>query len=122
MALVAVALVLTAAAGAIGRARAVRAQAQAGADLAALAAADAVALPPGVTATPEALARVDPCARAQEVARRNGCRLVTCTPHRGGVIDVRVTAGPHVGPAVGPFSGVLSARADARAGPAWTRG
>ena len=50
VALVAVALVLAAGAGTLGRARAGRAQAQVAADLAALAAAEAVHLPAGVVA------------------------------------------------------------------------
>jgi len=79
-----------------------RARAQAAADLAALAAAEALSLG-------ELLARGDPvtaCARARAVAERNGARLARCAPEPGGAVVVGVTD---------------PAEAEARAGPAWLR-
>lgn len=116
IALLAVALVLTAAVGTLGRAQVARGRAQAAADLAALAAGDAVALPPGVGATAEAVRTADPCARAGATAERNEARLATCVPGADGVVSVTVT----VDGGRGPFR--LTATGRARAGPASARG
>lgn len=115
IALLAVALVLTAAVGTLGRAQVTRGRAQAAADLAALSAADVVALPPGVTMTAEAMRTADPCARAVATAERNGARVTSCRAGAGGVVAVEVVAG-----GTGPLAPTAHARA--RAGPAVARG
>ncbi|TQL03241.1 Rv3654c family TadE-like protein [Cellulomonas sp. SLBN-39] len=79
-----------------------RGRARTAADLAALAAA-AAATSPG--------ASVDPCARAAEVAARNGADLGSCTVTGPGVVDVAVRVASAVG----------DARAAARAGPVTAR-
>ena len=116
IALLAVAVVLAAAVGTLGRAQVARGRSQAAADLAALAAAQAVALPPGLTATPDALRAADPCPRAAATAERNGARVTSCTVAPDGV--VAVTVGVDGGR--GPVPQTASARA--RAGPASARG
>lgn len=74
-------------------------RAAAAADLAALAAADAAR---GITAG-------EPCRVAEEVARRNGARVLGCSEGAGGTVLVRteLSAGTVFGPAT----------AEARAGP-----
>lgn len=115
IALLAVALVLAAAVGTLGGAQVARGRAQAAADLAALAAADVVAVPPGVSATAAALRAADPCARAVVTAERNGARVTSCVPGPGGVVAVTVT----VDAGSGPLATTAAARA--RAGPASAR-
>jgi secretion/DNA translocation related TadE-like protein len=83
-------------------------RAAAAADLAALAAADAAR---GITAG-------EPCHVADDVARRNGARVLSCSEGAGGTVLVRTElsagtilgaatgqarAGPPQGPAAGPF-------------------
>lgn len=87
-------------------------RAQAAADLAALAAADAITAPRDVVVDEGALAGADPCRRAGDVAARNAAEVSTCTVLPDGVVQVVVS--------VRGISGVASARA--RAGPAWARG
>lgn len=115
LALVAVALVLAAAAGTLGRARVVRAEAQTAADLGALAGASVVALPPGVVATAEAIERAAPCAVVDAVVGANGGRLVMCRAGSDGVVTVGVVV------VAGTGSPGVTAHADARAGPASAR-
>lgn len=115
IALLAVAVVLAAALGTLGRAQVARGRAQAAADLSALAAAEAVAVPPGVWVTPEALEAADPCGRAGATAERNGARVASCTAEPDGVVSVTVA----VEGGRGLFS--LTATARARAGPASVR-
>lgn len=115
IALLAVALVLAAAIGTLGGAQVARGRAQVAADLAALAAADVVALPPGVTVTAEALRVADPCARAVTVAERNAAKVTSCVADPGGVVTVTVA----VDGGRGPFA--LTATARARAGPQTAR-
>ncbi|MDO8106536.1 histidine kinase [Isoptericola sp. b441] len=82
-------------------------RARAAADLAALAGAQAVALPDGLTSTVDPqLARDLACGRAREVAVRNGGVMGACDV-RGAVVTLTVRAG-------GPWP----AHATARAGPA----
>lgn len=115
IALLAVAVVLAAALGTLGRAQVVRGRAQAAADLAALAAAEAVAVPPGVHVSPEALQAADPCGRARTTAERNGARLTSCSAEPDGVVSVTVSVDGGRGPLA------LTATARARAGPASAR-
>ena len=82
---VGMALVVTMGAADVGRALIARSRAQAVADLAALAAAQELALPSGV----------DPSTVAAEYADRNGARLVSCSCAAGSseaVVEVAVPA------------------------------
>jgi secretion/DNA translocation related TadE-like protein len=101
--LVAVVLVLAAALAVLTQAATARHRAEAAADLAALAAADAL------------LGRADgdPCARAARTAAANGARLASCAPRAGAVVRVVVEVRPQ-----GPAGALGPARAVARAGPA----
>jgi len=104
--IVAVVLVLALGLASLARAQAARGAAQTGADLAALAAASA------------ARDGWDPCARAREVAPRNGVVVTACAEQGAGVVrvDVESSAGVTVlGVALG------RAAAAARAGPASAR-
>jgi secretion/DNA translocation related TadE-like protein len=87
---------------------------RAAADLAALAAARAVALPEGIVLAPGVAPDRDAaCARAEEVARRNGATVTSCTARRDAVVTVSVRGGE-------PWSASATARAgppSARAGP-----
>lgn len=92
------------------RGQAHTATARAAADLAALAAAEAVALPDGVvlagSAGPGTAAA---CERAREVARRNGARLTSCDVGVTGVVVTARTPGAWPGEAsarAGPRSAV----------------
>lgn len=116
VALLAVAVVLAAALGTLGRAQVARGRAQAAADLAALAAAGAVAVPPGVPVAPAAIEAADPCGRAVATAERNGARVTSCAAGADGVVSVRVSVDGGRGPLA------LTATARARAGPASARG
>lgn len=90
------------------RGQAHTATARAAADLAALAAAEAVALPDGVvlagSAGPGTAAA---CDRAREVARRNGARLTSCDVGVTGVVVVTART-------PGTWPGEASARAGPR--------
>jgi hypothetical protein len=113
--LVAVVLVLGAALGALGRVQGARSGARTAADLGALAAASAIAVPDGITlAAPAAPGRADggPCALAAEVVERNGARLSGCMHLGSGVVQVTATRPTVIGPA----------SATARAGPSSARG
>jgi secretion/DNA translocation related TadE-like protein len=88
---VGMALVVAMGAADVGRALIARSRAEAVADLAALAAAQELALPSGV----------DPSAFAGEYATRNGARLVSCSCPVGSseaVVRVAVRAGPFLLP------------------------
>lgn len=100
--LVAAAGALLLAVGLVAGAYDARGRARTAADLAALAAAAAAASPG---------ASVDPCARAAEVAARNGAALGSCAVTGPGVVDVAVRVASAVG----------DARTAARAGPATAR-
>lgn len=90
------------------RGQAHTATARAAADLAALAAAEALALPDGVvlaeSAEPGSAAA---CDRAREVARRNGARLTSCEVGAAGVVGVTART-------PGAWPGEASARAGPR--------
>ena len=92
----------------VGAAVTGRAAAQATADLAALAAGDALALDLVLGGVPGRTAEAAACSRAGEVARRNGGALASCAHEGHGVVVVEVTRQTPVG----------AARAAARAGPA----
>ena len=91
----------------LGAAASARAVAQSAADLAALAAADVLAL--GVVV--DGVGATGACDRAVQVAERNGAVLEACVPEPGAVVVVRVSRGTPFGPA----------RAAARAGPVTAR-
>ena len=110
--LVAAVLVLVAGLGLVATGYLARSRAQTAADMAALAAADAVAAPPGVRVGREAQAAADPCGRARETAARNAAVLTGCNLQPDGVVSVRVRA-EHP---------VASVFARAEAGPVWARG
>lgn len=99
-------------AGAATLALVVRGQAQASAarsaaDLAALAAAEAVALPDGIVLDISARPRPDiACGRAREVADRNGARVTSCAVSSAGVVALTVRT-----------AGAWPGEATARAGP-----
>jgi len=107
LAMLGVVVVLGLALGSLGAARVARAGAQSAADLAALAAADQLALG-RVLGTSDVEGA---CARAREVAVRNGASVESCAHEGGGVVVVRVARVTSFGPA----------RAAARAGPASAR-
>lgn len=110
--LVAVVIVLAGGLALVATAYLARSRAQTGADLAALAAAGALAAPRDVRVAPEAQAAADPCGRAREAATRNAVVLTGCSVRPDGVVAVRVRAEHPVG----------TAEARAEAGPAWVRG
>lgn len=108
--LVAVVALLALSLGTVAVGYQARSRAQTAADLAALAGANALDVPRGVEVAEDARLTTAPCARAGEAAHRNGARVVACRAAVRGVLSVTVRlAHP---------SGV---RAQARAGPAWTR-
>lgn len=109
--LVAAVLVLLGGLGLVATGYLTRSRAQTAADLAALAAADAVAAPQGVLVASEAQVAADPCGRARETAARNGAVLTGCDWQSDGVVAVSVRAEHPVGSVV----------ARAEAGPAWAR-
>lgn len=90
------------------RAQARTAQARAAADLAALAAADAMALPDGLVMAAGGPGpwTVAACDRAREVADRNGASVTSCEVEPAGVVVVAVRA-----------AGMWPGEASARAGP-----
>lgn len=100
--IVAVLLVCAVTVAALAGASAARGTSEAAADLAALGAATAARDGTG-----------DPCAVAQEVARRNGAASTTCSGEGAGVFTVQVQVSA-------PLGG--TARAVARAGPASAAG
>lgn len=104
--LVAVVLVLTAAVAALARGQGARVSVQTAADLAALAAAESIAIPSGVVLPSEGPA-TEPCALAGDVAARNGAALTRCTVIGGGVVEVTASRPTLAG----------AATATARAGP-----
>lgn len=115
---VALAVVLGLACAVVARAYGVRSVAQTAADLAALAAAQSVAVPAGVVIAPgvslagtAGAAPTSPCDLAAESARRNGGVLSGCLLLPRGVVEVRVAVHAAVGTSV----------ATARAGPAEAR-
>ncbi len=110
--LLAVVLVLAAALGVLGRAQSARSAAQAAADLAAIAAASSIALPPGVVLAPGAADRGSPCDLAGQVIERNGAVVVRCVLLPDGVVQVIASRS----------AGFGTATAIARAGPASARG
>lgn len=91
----------------LGAATSARAVAQSAADLAALAAADTLAL----GAVVDDLGATSACDRAVQVAERHGATLEACEPEPGAVVVVRVSRATPFGPAW----------AAARAGPATAR-
>ncbi len=112
LAVVVLALTMALALAALVRVHAVRSSLRAAADLAALAAADSLAIPPGVVLAPDV--RREPsgaCALAEQVAGRNAADLTGCTAGPDGVVLVEVARGTPWG----------TARATARAGPAAAR-
>lgn len=109
--LVAAIAVLAIALGAVGGVLIARSRAQTAADLAALSAASAVSVPPGVSLAGDAELAADPCGRADEVAVRNAGRLTGCSVGPLGVVTVTVRV-PHR---------LVPATARAVAGPAWVR-
>ncbi len=80
------------------------------ADLSALAAAQCIAMPDGMTLAPDAQVEQIACRRAGEAAELNDAVLVSCVVEEHGVVRVRVRTG-----------GRWSAVADARAGPTSAR-
>ncbi|WP_372592918.1 hypothetical protein [Actinotalea sp.] len=89
-----------------------RSSARAAADLAALGAAGTLALPIGVDLVPGTEPRLEEaCARAAELAERNGARLVGCVGGDGGAVRVEVARGTPWGPALAAaVAGPLGAR------------
>jgi secretion/DNA translocation related TadE-like protein len=100
--LVCVVILMAAFLGLLASAQSARGRAQAAADLAALAGASRL-LP---------LGGGDPCGVAARTAERNGGRLAACEDQGRGVVRVRVVVPTRAG----------TARAEARAGPASSRG
>lgn len=109
--LVAAIAVLAIALGAVGGVLDARGHAQTAADLAALAAAGAVSVPPGLDLAEEAERAADPCGRAEETVVRNAGRLTGCSVGPQGVVTVTVLVPHRLAPAT----------ARAVAGPAWVR-
>ncbi len=103
VAVVAVTLVLAGTLAVALRAHVARTHVQAAADLAALAAAQSLVVPTGLTT--ETTGRA--CPLAVEVADRHGARVVTCVVGQGGVVEVVLETATSLG----------AARATARAGP-----
>lgn len=99
VALVAVVAILAAGVVVLGRAQVARAQAQAAADLAALAGASALWVPPDIAVDVDRPGAVG-CAVAEEVAARNGARVAECRTD-GAEIRVVVHLPAGVGVAVG---------------------
>jgi hypothetical protein len=108
---VAVVVVLCAALGVLLRAESARQGAQTAADLAALAAASSVALPPGLILQepggPTRTGSTTACDLAGQVATRNGAVLTSCRLLGRGVVEVTTSRS----------AGIGDARAGARAGP-----
>jgi secretion/DNA translocation related TadE-like protein len=105
-----IAAVLTGAAmlAVLVRGQAVRQAARDAADLAALAGAQAIAVPDVVVLAPGVVPpAADACQRARAVARRNGADLSACTVEDGGVVRVVASRSTPWG----------EAAAEARAGP-----
>lgn len=96
VALVAVVVVLCGALGAAASGHRARLTARTAADLAALAAAEVVALPPGLV---DLSGAGDPCVRAVEVAARNGARVTRCDV-AGTTVSVTAATGSALGPGV----------------------
>ncbi len=116
LAVVLVALTAALVIGALVRVQAARSSAQAAADLAALAAAAEVAIPPVVVLAPGV--SPDPgqaCARAATVAQRNGVRLTACTVGSGRTVRVEVAGATPWGPAT---AAAVAGPASARVSPA----
>ncbi|MBX9246554.1 hypothetical protein ICW40_17325 [Actinotalea ferrariae] len=86
---------LCAALGAAASGHRARLTARTAADLAALAAAELVALPPGLV---DLSGAGDPCMRAVEVAARNGARVTRCDV-TGTTVSVTAAAGSALGTA-----------------------
>lgn len=100
LAVIAVALALALGLGLVARAHVARVGAESAADLAALAAATALAR------------GGDACATAREVAASNGAELARCDTEGTGAVQVEVTR---------TVSALGRASAQARAGPSWLR-
>lgn len=83
--LVAVALMVTVFAVALGRAAQARGTAQAGADMAAIAAAEAAQRAGRLDV---AGAQQSPCAVADQVARANGAQVTSCAVASGGFVEI----------------------------------
>ncbi len=112
VAVVLVALALALVLAAVVQAQAARSSARAAADLAALAAAREIAIPAEVVLAAGLRPDSGPaCARAGDVAQRNGARLTSCSTQGDLVVRVEVTRGTRWG----------AARAVAAAGPASAR-
>lgn len=105
--LVAVVLVLAAALGVLVRAQSARSTAQTAADLAALAAADSIDVPPGVVLAPGLTGRAEVCDLAGRVVERNTAVMSRCEVLPDGVVQVTAWRS----------AGVGVATATARAGP-----
>lgn len=110
--LVAVVLVLAAALGVLVRAQSTRSAARAAADLAALAAAGSIDVPPGVVLAPGLTGRTELCDLAGRVVERNAAVMSRCVVLPDGVVQITARRS----------AGVGVATATARAGPAAARG
>jgi hypothetical protein len=112
--MVAVMVLLATAVSALVAAQRGRVVAQTAADLGALAAATAVAVPDGVTIAPSAGEVPDACVLAEQSVARNGAVMRGCRQLPGGVVEVSTSR--RTGPG--------TAQATARAGPSpasrWT--